>query len=260
MKMPCVSSPPVHPDSDHPEGTIRKLAIEAVALYPSATVVRWQIKDLTQAESLCKSQQTMQPAATCSGRAASWPSNRGNSPLRGSIFSKVFSLLGPIMTRLLEASASMNLGWAALQINHFDEAVDWSRSAYRAAVELGAENTAQIAVRQSRLGLLPVGRRRKGAGAVSRSGEERRKTRKYPLRTQMDQYAGYVYHDTGDSARAAQSYRQALYLAKQIDSKEDIVNALEDLAQVSVETGKLDEASSYIDQVTPMERLRAAIG
>jgi Tfp pilus assembly protein PilF len=55
-------------------------------------------------------------------------------------------------------------------------------------------------------------------------------------------------------ARAAQSYRQALDLARQIDSKEDIVNALEDLAQVSVETGKLDEASAYIDQVTPMKR------
>ena len=65
--------------------------------------------------------------------------------------------------------------------------------------------------------------------------------------------AGYVDHDTGDLTRAAQSYRQALDLARQIDSKEDIVNALEDLAQVSVETGKLEEASAYLDQVTPME-------
>ncbi|MGD0831342.1 MAG: CHAT domain-containing protein [Terracidiphilus sp.] len=65
--------------------------------------------------------------------------------------------------------------------------------------------------------------------------------------------AGYVYHDTGDTARATQSYRQALDLARQIDSKEDIANALEDLALASVDTGNLNEASTYLDQVTPME-------
>ena len=65
--------------------------------------------------------------------------------------------------------------------------------------------------------------------------------------------AGYVYHDTGDTARATQSYRQALDLARQIDSKEDIANALEDLALASVDTGNLNQASTYLDQVTPME-------
>ena len=45
----------------------------------------------------------------------------------------------------MEASASLNLGWAAMQINHFDEAVDWSRTAYRSAVDLGAEDKVQIA-------------------------------------------------------------------------------------------------------------------
>jgi CHAT domain-containing protein len=65
--------------------------------------------------------------------------------------------------------------------------------------------------------------------------------------------AGYVYHDTGDLAHAEQSYRQALYLAKQISNREGIVNALEDLARVSVETGKLQEAIAYADQLTPIE-------
>ncbi|MGA3346424.1 MAG: CHAT domain-containing protein, partial [Terracidiphilus sp.] len=58
----------------------------------------------------------------------------------------------------------------------------------------------------------------------------------------------------GDLTRATQSYLQALYLARQIDSKEDIAVLLGDLAQVSVETGKLDDASAYIDQVTSMGR------
>ncbi|MGA9069158.1 MAG: CHAT domain-containing protein [Terracidiphilus sp.] len=64
--------------------------------------------------------------------------------------------------------------------------------------------------------------------------------------------AGAVYHDTGDSNLATQSYHHALDLAKQIDSKEDIAYALEDLTQISVETGKLDEASAYLNQLAPM--------
>ncbi len=70
--------------------------------------------------------------------------------------------------------------------------------------------------------------------------------------------AGYVYRDNADLSRATESYRKALALAKQIDSKEDIVNALEDLAEISVEAGKLDEADAYIAQLTPMETATAA--
>jgi tetratricopeptide (TPR) repeat protein len=65
--------------------------------------------------------------------------------------------------------------------------------------------------------------------------------------------AGYVYSDTGDLPRATESYRQALALATQIGSNEDIVNALEDLAQVSADAGQIDASQKYIDRVTPME-------
>ena len=40
--------------------------------------------------------------------------------------------------------------------------------------------------------------------------------------------SGDVYWNTGDFIRATESYSRALSLAKQIKSKEDIVNTLED--------------------------------
>ena len=89
---------------------------------------------------------------------------------------------------------------------------------------------------------------------VSRRGEDAAKLGNIGYELKWISDAGYVYHDTGDLIRAAQSYRQALYLAKQIGSREDIINALEDLARVSVETGKLEEASGFIDQAASMER------
>jgi CHAT domain-containing protein len=112
----------------------------------------------------------------------------------------------------LAQAASGNLGWAYFQLGDDERALEQYQEAEKSATRLGN------------------------------------------LRDELKWIsdAGYIYHDTNDSTRAAQSYHRALDLAKQIDSKEDIVNALEDLAQVSVETGKLDEASAYLDQVTPM--------
>jgi CHAT domain-containing protein len=65
--------------------------------------------------------------------------------------------------------------------------------------------------------------------------------------------AGYVYRDSGDWSRASQSYQQALALARQIHSSEDIVVSLEDLTELSIASGKLDEANAYINQVLPLE-------
>jgi CHAT domain-containing protein/Tfp pilus assembly protein PilF len=68
---------------------------------------------------------------------------------------------------------------------------------------------------------------------------------------------GNAYLVSNELTRATQSYRQALDLAMQIDSKQDVVNTLEDLAHISIEQGHLDEASRYIDQLAPLVRATA---
>ena len=155
--------------------------------------------------------------------------------------------------RWLEASASVNLGWTALHTNRFDEAVDWSKAADRDAEALGAEDLAQSASGNLGWAYYQLG---DGEAALERFREaDKSAARLGDPGTELKwiSTAGYVYRDTGDLARATQSYRRAFELARQIDSKDDIVNALEDLAQVSVDSGKLDEASAYIGQVAPME-------
>ena len=48
--------------------------------------------------------------------------------------------------RFLEITALLNLGLTALQEQRFDEAIDWTDSAYQAATALGAEGEAQTAL------------------------------------------------------------------------------------------------------------------
>jgi CHAT domain-containing protein len=156
--------------------------------------------------------------------------------------------------RWAEVGALNNLGFADMQLGRFDEAVDWLRPANREAEELGSDYWNQLAV--GNLGW-----------AYSQLGDDERALDLYleaeksaarlgdphgELKWISD--AGYVYHDTGDLTHAAQSYGQALELARQIDSKEDIANLLGDLAEISVVTGKLDDASAYLYQLAPIER------
>ena len=240
-----------HPAPNNPEGTIRKLAIEAVALTRQQQMSAANER-LMQAERLCVggAHAACGDVLRAKGILAS---KLGQLAEAQQFFLDTLVFAQAHHDRLLEANASLNLGFAALQINRYDESVDWSRSAYRAALELGADDLAQAAAGNLGWAYLQLGDDERALEQFLEA--EKSAARLGNLRNELKWISnvGVVYHNSGDFDHAAQAYRQALGLARQIDSKEDIAYALEDLAQVSVETGKLDEASAYISQVTPME-------
>ena len=240
------------PSSRDPEDIIRKLAIEAVDLTRERHAPQAR-KELAEAEGICRSADY----AVCGEVYRAYgimAVQEGDPPEARKFFLKTLSFAQAHHDRLLEASASSNLGWAANQVGHFDEAMDWSRAANRIAVELGAEDLAQLSSGNVGWSLLQLGDHERALELFLEAEQRAKKLGSARDELMWISTAGYVYRDTGDLPRATQSYRQALEIAKQIDSKDDIVNALEDLAQVSVDSGKLDEASAYINQVAPMEQ------
>ncbi len=238
-------------DSGNSEENIRKLVIEAVALTRQDHLPEAQDR-VARGQEAC-SREDYPTCGDVLGAAGILADKQGQLSNARELFLKSFYFAQTHHDRWSEAAAALNLGFAAMRVNHYDEAVDWSRTAYRDAVAQGALDTAQVA-----LGNLGWAYYQLGDG--ERALDQFLEAEKSAVSLGDDSYelnwtstAGYVYRDSGDLTRATQSYRQALSLAKKIDSKEDIVNALEDLAQVSVDSGKLDEASAYIGQVTPME-------
>jgi CHAT domain-containing protein len=240
-----------HHDPKNPDGTVHDWVIEAVALTHQQQLSLANRK-LAQAEGLCAGEDY--PACGDVLRARGiLAGKQGQLSMARKLYLDSFSFARDHHDQLLEASAALNLGFAAMQIDHYDEALDWSNSAYRDAAALGAEDLAQVAEGNRGWAYYQLGDAERALALfvdaerlAAKLGDIR-----YELKWTSD--AGYIYRDTGDLTHAIQSYSQALNLAKQIGSKEDIVNALEDLAQISVVTGKLEEASAYIDQVIPME-------
>jgi len=240
-----------HPAVGDMEATVRVLAVEAIALARERRESEARQK-LAQGDGLCH----RADRAVCGEilRAhAILAAQEDNVPDARQYFQETYFHAERHHNRLLQASASSNLGWAAIQSGHFDEALDWTKAANKAAVELGAEDLAQLSLGNMGWAYLQLGDRERAMDLFTQAEKSAER-----LGSPRDEIIwvtaeGYVYRDSGDLGRAAQCYRQAFFLAKELGSKDDTVNALEDLAQVSVDAGRLDEASEYIAQVTPME-------
>jgi CHAT domain-containing protein len=239
------------PDSNHPQEAIRKLAIEAYALtFQQQMAVADQ--KLVQAENICKSADFAACGEVLRVRGI-LAVKQGHLEVGRQFFLESLLFARAHQDRFSEAGVFVGLGWVALQSDHFDEAVDWSRSAYRAGVELGSEDMVQTASGNLGWAYYELGDRERALEQYLEAEKSAARIGNLHSELKWITTAGNVYEDSGDLARAADSYRRTLDLAKQIDSKEDITNALEELAEVSVESGKLDEAAAYINQIAPAE-------
>lgn len=240
-----------HPDFNNSDETTRELVIESIA-FTHQQQLNLASQRLIQAESLCKGNACPVFGDVLQARG-DLAAKQGEIVAARQFFLESFFCAQAHHDRFLEARASLSLGWAALQIGHYDEAADWSRAAYRTAMDLNAEDLAQAALGNLGWAYYQLGDDENALDLFLHAEKTAAQLGDIRFELKWISNAGYIYHDTGNLARATQSYFQALDLAKQIDSKEDIANALGDLAQVTVETGRLEEASAYIDQLTPME-------
>jgi CHAT domain-containing protein len=233
-----------------PGAAIQKLSIDAVALIHLQQFSPANSR-LQEAESLCG--RGTEPVCGEVTRA------RGLLAMEQGRFSdaRTFFLMSLESARAnsdrrLEATSLLNLGAAMLQQEHFDEALDWSKSALQASLASGDENLNEAAL--GNLGWAYF-----GLGDTDRALElfldaERRATEIGNVRNQLKwlSTAGNAYLVSRDLTRATQSYRLAIDLAKRINSKQDIVNSLEDLAHISIAAGDLDGADSYLAQLAPL--------
>jgi CHAT domain-containing protein len=241
-----------HPGHNNPDETIEQLAVEAFALTRQQQESQAQ-QIISRAEQLCR--RKVYPACgdvlTSHGILAD---SQGNLALARELFLETLSFAQAHRNKFLEATAALDLGWIALQVEHYDEAEDWSRTAYKASVKLGATDLAENSAGNLGWAYLGMGdteraldlflQARTSAAEIGNTKEEL-----HWLTT-----TGYTYQDLGDSTRAGDSYDRALALAKKINSKDDIVNSLEVLAYHAIELGKLEDADAYIDQLRPLVR------
>jgi CHAT domain-containing protein/Tfp pilus assembly protein PilF len=151
-----------------------------------------------------------------------------------------------------ESAALMNLGGICLREERLDEAIDWLRDAERIAFELNAGDIAVNTLGNLGWAYYRIGDSEKALDTFNYA------VRRSVILGDIDDaitwltISGHIYQESSNPLRAAKSYRQALDMARKIGDKEGIVNSLEELTHASIEDGHLDEASTYIDQTSPL--------
>jgi CHAT domain-containing protein len=154
----------------------------------------------------------------------------------------------------LEAWTLLNLTHVALLEEHYDEAIDRSDEAYRAAQAIDARRIMLSA--QGNLGWASykTGDSDK-ALALFLDAQKRARA----VGSSVDEIAwltasGYIYLDQGNYRLAEDCYRTALDLARRTDHKEQISDAVTSLAFVAVQMGELNAASDYSEQAISLAR------
>jgi CHAT domain-containing protein len=156
--------------------------------------------------------------------------------------------------RFMEASALLDLSWAADEQAHSDEALDWAS----AALDICARETfldgAQTALGDLGWAYYKLGDREKARQMFTEAERQAAK-----LDDEGDQIAwltaaGDTYMDDGDLREAERLFHQSLDLALRINSREDIMDSRTALAFVSEQAGNIDDAKRSADEALAMAR------
>jgi CHAT domain-containing protein len=179
---------------------------------------------------------------------------QGNYERARPFFAKSLSIARAQRQPYLEAWTLLNLTHVALLEEHYDEAIDHSDEAYRAAQAIGAQRIMLSA--QGNLGWASY-KTGDSDKALTMFLEAQQRAR--AMGSSVDEInwltaSGYVYLDEGNHRLAEASYRMALTLARRTDHKEQISDALTSLAFVAAQTGDLDSASAYSEEAISIAR------
>lgn len=224
---------------------VRKLRTEGSA-YTSLHRFHEAEEKLSEAEQLCLNSNSADCADVFLERGFTEMSQGKFEAARG-LFGSALTTAREQKDSFKEASALLDLGWSALQQEHYDETMDWSAAAYSLAAAIGAERIAQTALGNEGWAYYKLGEHEKALNLLSEA-----KTRAHRISATTDEAtwlttSGYIYLDAGNFDEAERHYKQALVLAQQTTTQ-DVIDALVSLATVCERTGKLDQARDYADK------------
>jgi CHAT domain-containing protein len=148
----------------------------------------------------------------------------------------------------LEATSLLNLGAEALARGRFDEALNDSQSSYDAAKTVDAGIVEQVAQGNIGWAAYRLGDSEKALALFLGAEKTARELKDFVDQGIWLTNAGYVYMDSRNFDLAERSFQQALKIEQEVNSKENIYNALRALARLSLQTQDLDGARLYADR------------
>lgn len=237
------------PQGNPPEDSVRKLALQGVAY---AHLHQFEAADhaLVEAEAACARVEYSTCGDVYRARGV-YGVACGQLAQAARYFTQSLDFGRAHHDPWLAASAFLNLGVVALRQEHYDEALDWSRSAYQSAADLHGNDLEQAALGNLGWAYFELGDTKRALDNFLEAERQSVRVGNIDHSIGWLTTAGVAYQTLGDLPSAIDAYHRALNLALKIGDTEDIINALELLAHASIDAGRIDDASSYLRQLAP---------
>ena len=229
---------------------IQKLTLEAGALTRLQQASDAD-KKLEEAERLCAKVAFPECGGVLQARAV-WAWSRGQSSRAWESQLKALEFARSHQDRFLEAKAVLGISAVLLQREHYDEAADWSMRGDSVARSLDANALGVYAQENLGWAYYKLGDSERSLQYFLEAEKKAKQLGDVTNQIKLLSNAGVVYQGNGNLEQAAQVYTRVLSLASQHSAKRDIVDALEDLANTSIDAGRLDEAGRYLARLDPL--------
>jgi CHAT domain-containing protein len=245
-----LTSEPASPPSD--ELAVEKLRWEGLA-YSSLHKFPEAEQRLEEAEGICAVSSYLGCADVADARGK-LEMERGHYARAQGFFERVLAAARASGDPSWEANALNNLSWSANEQTHFDEALDWSDAARQISLFRNFGSIAQKALGNMGWAYYKLGDLERAEGMFIEASNQAEKLGEVSSRAGWLADAAYIDLDAGRFAAAKRSLEQSLKLAQQVNSRGDIVTALQALAFVSEQTSNLHDAKRYADEALSMAR------
>ena len=238
---------------DDTELDIEQYTLEATALTHLGRVAE-AVQKLEQAETLCRERKSRGCGSALRARGLLYLT-RGNFAQAGVTYRQALAMARTQNDRLLEGTALMNLGTALSYQERHDEAMEMYRASYDVAVTIGALDLAQAVLSNEGWQYYSRGNSEKAIELYASAEEQAASLGDKDSAIQSLTLEALMQADLSQFDAAERSDLQAIKLGSEIQRKDRIINASEDLAQVYIDEAKMDEADRYAGNAETLSRL-----
>jgi CHAT domain-containing protein len=153
-----------------------------------------------------------------------------------------------------ELSALASLAATDVLTEHFDEALEWNQAALKLANALGRNDTAKLITANIGAAYFYLGDFENAEPLFRQAADQygQRKLYDYQAHWLMDE--AECYYQAGDYRQAEEILLLVLKISRQLDAKKALTECLNDLAEVALETGRVETAEQYSNEEAEIER------
>jgi CHAT domain-containing protein/Tfp pilus assembly protein PilF len=155
----------------------------------------------------------------------------------------------------LEASALEGLGVVATRKEHYDEGIDWDRSALEVARSAGAQHSLARTLGNMAWCYRKLGEYENALALYNQAEEASRRSGAVGDEIYWLTGIANVYSEQHDYTAAETVLGRALQMARRHDDKDTLTEFLNDLSEIALETGRLELAEKYQKEASEVEKL-----